>query len=40
MMNAVFRDVAPCGLAKTDVSEVIVSSVFRIEEIYASEEKY
>jgi hypothetical protein len=28
------------GLVKIDVSEEIVSSIFRIEEIYASEEKY
>jgi hypothetical protein len=33
MKNAVFWDVAPCGLVKTDVSGERVASIFRVEQI-------
>jgi hypothetical protein len=31
--SAVFRDVTPCGLVRTNVSDERVSSIFRMEKI-------
>jgi hypothetical protein len=34
MNNAVFSDVAPCGYARTDISEEGVASIFREKGIW------
>jgi hypothetical protein len=39
LKNSIFWNVAPHRLVKTDVSEERDVSIFRVEEIYAREEK-